>query len=87
MAAPHTAFRVSSSSKSVGKRISGSKRLIEWRFSYAEAPTHVHEVTLKHSIMSGKRVLYYDGEEIHKSSKVLSYQCWELLLLARHIFF
>ena len=56
--------------RSVGKRFSGSKRKVAWKFTFTEDRNRVHEVILKHSIISGKREILFDGQNVNMSRKV-----------------
>eukprot|EP00940_MAST-03C_sp_MAST-3C-sp2_P001479 g1479.t1 len=66
----HSAYAVMCDCQSVGKRFSGSKRKVAWKFTFAEDRNRVHEVILKHSIISGKREITMDGNPVHVSRKL-----------------
>ena len=54
-----------------GKNISGTKRKIKWQFGWSDSDID-HEVTLVHSIISGKKTVYENGVEITSSQDVLA---------------
>ena len=54
-----------------GKNISGTKRKIKWQFGWSDSDID-HEVTLVHSIVSGKKTIYENGVEITSSQDVLA---------------
>lgn len=75
-----TMYQVSFTAFDCGRNIAKSKRCIKWRFGFpSEQDTHQenvkakysrgeeHEVTLVWSITSGKRLIKFDGEQIHFS--------------------
>ena len=54
----------------VGKSLSGSKKRIRWRFGWSESPEE-QEIELIHSVVSGKKTIIEDGNEIHSQTSLL----------------
>ncbi len=52
----------------VGKMVEASKKRITWRIKMEEGKEY--EISLTHSIASGKKVLRIDGIQTHSSSAV-----------------
>ena len=49
----------------VGKQIKTSKKKITWKLGIGNGPEqHDHSVSLKHSVISGKKEIYVDGRMI-----------------------
>lgn len=55
----------------VGRRVRTSKKRVTWRFIFEDSPKE-HTVVLKHSVLSGKKSIEFDGREVHQSQKILS---------------
>jgi len=55
----------------VGKSLTGTKKRIKWRFGWTESPEE-QEVELVHSLVSGKKTIYEDGNEVHSVTSVTS---------------
>lgn len=55
----------------VGKSLAGTKKRIKWRFGWTESPEE-QEVELVHSLVSGKKTVIEDGQEIHSATSVTS---------------
>ena len=55
----------------VGKSLQGTKKRIKWRFGWTESPEE-QEVELVHSLVSGKKTIYEDGNEVHSVTSVTS---------------
>lgn len=53
----------------VGKSLQGTKKRIKWRFGWSESPEE-QEIELIHSLVSSKKTLLEDGQEIHSVSSV-----------------
>lgn len=51
----------------IGEMVAASKKRVTWRFTLGESD-RVHEVVLVHSVMSYKKVVQYDGRQMHFSS-------------------
>jgi len=72
-------YQIDFTVKSSGKRISLTKRRVQWRFGFVnrlakkkgkasiDCRGEEHEITLIWSASSGKRTILFDGEEIHNS--------------------
>jgi hypothetical protein len=61
--------RVNREESHVGEMVASSKRRIAWTFTLGESDT-IHEVVLVHSILSYKKVVEFDGRQMHFSSTV-----------------
>ncbi|KAE9037926.1 hypothetical protein PR002_g6296 [Phytophthora rubi] len=51
----------------IGEMVAASKKRVTWRFTLGESD-RTHEVVLVHSVMSYKKVVQYDGRQMHFSS-------------------
>jgi hypothetical protein len=56
--------KVSVNIRNAGKRVKESKKIVKWEFKYQDTEQQVHEVEFRHSIMSGKRRLFFDKNEV-----------------------
>ena len=54
----------------VGKTVEASKKRVTWRVRVENGQEH--EISLTHSLASGKKVLRVDGTQIHKSRALVS---------------
>lgn len=63
------AFRLHFEIQYVGKTIKASKRRITWKFAFA-GDQDEHSVVLVHTINSGKKVVFLNGNQIHEDDKV-----------------
>ncbi len=55
----------------VGRLIKMAKRRVSWRFAFADDPTgEDHSVVLAHTVNSGKRVIWLNGNEIFSDEQV-----------------
>ncbi|CEG49172.1 uncharacterized protein PHALS_06950 [Plasmopara halstedii] len=59
--------RVLREEQHIGERVAASKKRVAWRFTLGESD-RTHEVALIHSVMSYKKVVLYDGRQMHFSS-------------------
>ncbi|GLD91637.1 hypothetical protein PINS_up000170 [Pythium insidiosum] len=59
--------RVNREESHIGEMVAASKKRISWTFTLGDSET-VHEVVLVHSIMSYKKVVEYDGRQMHYSA-------------------
>ncbi|ETI37672.1 hypothetical protein, variant 2 [Phytophthora nicotianae] len=59
--------RVLREEQHIGEMVAASKKRVTWRFTLGESD-RTHEVVLIHSIMSYKKVVQYDGRQMHFSS-------------------
>ncbi len=57
-------FQVHSEVAEVGKRLKASKKRFYWRFGIGGSK---HECLLIHSLMSGKKQVFVDGQQVHAS--------------------
>jgi len=69
-------FKVRSYRKDCGKRIKSSKRALTWRFGLAKTSggsvkKEEHEITLTWSVVSGKRIVLFDGKQRHFSQGMM----------------
>ncbi|CAM9167355.1 unnamed protein product, partial [Sphacelaria rigidula] len=53
----------------IGRNVESSKKRCRWKFCFGEEGEE-HEVTLVHSLMSGKKRTFFDGECINEAQKV-----------------
>jgi len=53
----------------VGKLIKQAKRRVTWKFCF-EGDSDDHSVVLAHTLNSGKKVVFLNGEEIWSEEKV-----------------
>eukprot|EP00752_Nemacystus_decipiens_P016286 g14565.t1 len=53
----------------IGRNVESSKKRARWKFCFGEEGRE-HEVTLIHSLMSGKKKTIFDGELINEAQKV-----------------
>ncbi|CAM9495271.1 unnamed protein product, partial [Scytosiphon promiscuus] len=53
----------------IGRNVESSKKRARWKFCFGEEGRE-HEVTLVHSLMSGKKRTIFDGEVINEAQKV-----------------
>mmetsp|Transcript_9539 Transcript_9539/g.15873 ORF Transcript_9539/g.15873 Transcript_9539/m.15873 type:complete len:552 (+) Transcript_9539:68-1723(+) len=58
-------YKIHHSQVDAGKMIASSKKVVVWRFGYPD-DKKVHDVTLKHSVTGGKKVILENGKEIVK---------------------
>ncbi|POM62774.1 hypothetical protein PHPALM_28021 [Phytophthora palmivora] len=59
--------RVLREEQHIGEMVAASKKRVTWRFTLGESD-RTHEVVLIHSIMSYKKVVQYDGRQMHFSA-------------------
>ncbi|KAG7400287.1 hypothetical protein PHYBOEH_006424 [Phytophthora boehmeriae] len=59
--------RVQREESHIGEMVAASKKRVTWRFTLGESD-RIHEVVLVHSVMSYKKVIQYDGRQMHFSS-------------------
>ncbi|KAF4139443.1 hypothetical protein GN958_ATG11344 [Phytophthora infestans] len=59
--------RVLREEQHIGEMVASSKKRVTWRFTLGESD-RTHEVVLIHSIMSYKKIVQYDGRQMHFSS-------------------
>ncbi|OWZ24865.1 hypothetical protein PHMEG_00048 [Phytophthora megakarya] len=59
--------RVLREEQHIGEMVAASKKRVTWRFTLGESD-RTHEVVLIHSVMSYKKVVQYDGRQMHFSS-------------------
>ncbi|KAJ0400156.1 hypothetical protein P43SY_007175 [Pythium insidiosum] len=59
--------RVNRDESHIGEMVAASKKRISWTFTLGDAET-VHEVVLVHSVMSYKKVVEFDGRQMHYSA-------------------
>ncbi len=52
-----------------GKTIKASKRRVTWKFAFA-GDTEEHAVVLLHTVNSGKKVVFLNGNQIFEEEKV-----------------
>lgn len=64
-------YRVYNEIQNVGKTVEGSKKRVRWVFGFTES-NEEFEVTLTHSMVSGKRTIKENGREIVSSSNVMA---------------
>jgi len=58
-------YRIDFTNTETGKLIASSKRVIVWKFGYPDTDDRKEEnVTLKHSVTGGKKVVFENGKEI-----------------------
>ncbi|GMI29362.1 hypothetical protein TeGR_g3196, partial [Tetraparma gracilis] len=62
-------FQIYHEVEDVGKRIRGSKKRAFWRFGFQGSPQK-HELLVVHSILSGKKLAFLDGKQIHSSQSM-----------------
>ena len=53
----------------MGKRLKASKKRIFWRFGFLDDSDRKYEVLLVHSLLSGKKVIFFDGEQVRKMER------------------
>ena len=53
----------------VGKSLGGTKKRIKWRFGWTESPEE-QEIEVIHSLVSGKKTILEDGQEVHSAVSV-----------------
>mmetsp|Transcript_8986 Transcript_8986/g.18154 ORF Transcript_8986/g.18154 Transcript_8986/m.18154 type:complete len:453 (+) Transcript_8986:318-1676(+) len=67
-------YQVYHETQDVGKRISSSKKRLYWRFGLSQSSSlnsqRKHEVLFVHSLISGKKIIWLDGEEVHRSTSM-----------------
>ena len=63
------AFRLHTEIAYVGKLIKASKRRISWKFAFS-GDHDEHLVVLVHTINSGKKVVFLNGDQIYEDDKV-----------------
>lgn len=63
------AYRLHNELAYVGKTIKASKRRVTWKFAFA-GDQDEHSVVLLHTINSGKKVVFLNGNEIFEDDKV-----------------
>ncbi|RLN49437.1 hypothetical protein BBJ29_000110 [Phytophthora kernoviae] len=59
--------RVQREESHIGEMVAASKKRVTWRFTLGESD-RVHEAVLLHSVMSYKKVIQFDGRQMHFSS-------------------
>ncbi|KAG7393595.1 hypothetical protein PHYPSEUDO_007432 [Phytophthora pseudosyringae] len=59
--------RVLREEQHIGEMVAASKKRVSWRFTLGEAD-RTHEMVLVHSVMSYKKVVQYDGRQMHFSA-------------------
>ncbi|KAK1948267.1 SAM50-like protein SPAC17C9.06 [Phytophthora citrophthora] len=59
--------RVLREEQHIGEMVAASKKRVTWRFTLGESD-RTHEVVLVHSVMSYKKVVQYDGRQMHFSA-------------------
>ncbi|KAL4125334.1 hypothetical protein PRIC2_008919 [Phytophthora ramorum] len=59
--------RVLREEQHIGEMVAASKKRVTWRFTLGDSD-RTHEVVLVHSVMSYKKVVQYDGRQMHFSS-------------------
>ncbi|KAG1703064.1 hypothetical protein DVH05_007977 [Phytophthora capsici] len=59
--------RVLREEQHIGEMVAASKKRVTWRFTLGESD-RTHEVVLIHSVMSYKKVVQYDGRQMHFSA-------------------
>lgn len=64
-------FKIYNENISGGKHIEGAKRRLRWRFGWTDSDLE-HEVNLKHTLTSGKKVIIEDGREIVSDTNFLA---------------
>ena len=60
--------KVSVKIRNAGKRVQESKKVVNWEFKYQDTDSTIHQVEFRHSIMSGKRRLFYDKKIIFEQT-------------------
>jgi len=61
------AYQLYTEQEDVGKRVKSSKKKVRWRFAFGEEP---HELVLVHSLVSQKKVIKIDGNEVLNTKKM-----------------
>ena len=61
-------YRIYNEIEDIGKSIKASKRRARWTFCFGEEGNQ-KEVILIHSLVSGKKTIFYDNRDIHQSSE------------------
>lgn len=64
-------FRLHFEVQYVGKTIKASKRRVTWKFAFA-GDSEEHSVVLLHTLNSGKKVIFLNGDQIFEDDKVRS---------------
>eukprot|EP00591_Stephanopyxis_turris_P000029 CAMPEP_0195516092 /NCGR_PEP_ID=MMETSP0794_2-20130614/6932_1 /TAXON_ID=515487 /ORGANISM="Stephanopyxis turris, Strain CCMP 815" /LENGTH=231 /DNA_ID=CAMNT_0040644609 /DNA_START=137 /DNA_END=828 /DNA_ORIENTATION=- len=71
-----TAYALICESQSVGKRVKSTKRRILWKFIFADDAKQKRNtpqiVELKHSVVSGKRTVFFNNKRLHESKNNIS---------------
>ncbi|GMH66472.1 hypothetical protein TrRE_jg11582, partial [Triparma retinervis] len=68
---PNEPYQVYHERQDVGKRLKTSKKRVYWRLGLSpHEPTRKHEVLLVHSLISGKKIVFLDGVEVHNSKSI-----------------
>ncbi|GMH71608.1 hypothetical protein TrST_g1384 [Triparma strigata] len=65
-----TAFQVFTETEDVGKRLKTSKKRIFYRFGFVSDPEKKHEIIMVHSLMSGKKLVFLNGQKVHGSQSM-----------------
>ncbi|KAF1335507.1 hypothetical protein FI667_g1156, partial [Globisporangium splendens] len=71
----------------IGEMVAASKKRIAWKFALGESDT-IHEVVLVHSIMSYKKVVEFDGRQMHYSATFTAGD-WRFMMIldgSNHVF-
>mmetsp|Transcript_48464 Transcript_48464/g.73226 ORF Transcript_48464/g.73226 Transcript_48464/m.73226 type:complete len:549 (-) Transcript_48464:346-1992(-) len=96
--AQNPAYFIDFTASSSGKRLSGTKRQIRWRFGFSNREAiengstgpacrgEEHEVSLTWSLTSGKRTILFDGEQLHYSMGKISQSKFEFdwMMFGKH---
>uniref|UniRef100_A0AAV1T616 Uncharacterized protein n=1 Tax=Peronospora matthiolae TaxID=2874970 RepID=A0AAV1T616_9STRA len=72
--------RVLHEEQHLGEMLASTKKRVTWRFTLGESD-RIHEVVLVHSVMSHKKLVQYDGRQVHFSStKMVGNWCFTMIL-------
>lgn len=63
------ALRIHHEVQYVGRMIKGAKRRVTWKFAF-EGDTDEHSVVLQHTMNSGKKVIFLNGNPLFEDDKV-----------------
>jgi hypothetical protein len=69
MPRPAPAFRIHFDLQYVGRMIRAAKRRVNWKFAF-DGDNDEHSVVLMHTLNSGKKVIFLNGNQIFEDENV-----------------
>lgn len=83
MADEGAAVAISVDAEDIGRRMKRTKKRIVWKFCFGAGGME-HTVELKHSTLTGKKAIAFDGEDVHHITNPLTPDFDHTFLVAQH---